>query len=177
MYTYNIHVKSGRREKKWKQHDSLVVLTSIHGILMMPLKSWFFLPSSLAASFVSDQPFLTWLLQLVATVLCVCVSHDVTLNVPDRFACFNAPLLVVSPVASLSPSSFRAYFLCRAGKEQTPKTCCVISSTMNGIFARHHPPMPVECECVLWSQFEVIMVWGPPPISWMNIKADYSLFV
>lgn len=91
----------------WNTDDALEILIFCHHLLQPP--------SSLISL------FLTWLLQLVATVLCVCVSHDVTLNVPDRFACFNAPLLVVSPVASLSPSSFRAYFLCRAGKEQTPK--------------------------------------------------------
>lgn len=149
---------------------------AIHSLFSHPyMEYWWcpwnpdFLPSSLAASFVSDQPFLTWLLQLVATVLCVCVSHDVTLNVPDRFACFNAPPRSLHH--RFVPTSF-------AGREESKhqKTCYVISSTMNGIFARHHPPMPVECECVLWSQFEVIMVWGPP-ISWMNIKADYSLFV
>lgn len=159
MYTYNIHLKSGRREKKWKQHDSLVVLTSIHGILMMPLKSWFFCHHLL------QPPSL----QLVATVLCVCVSHDVTLNVPDRFACFNAPLLVVSPVASLSPSSFRAYFLCREGREQTPKN--VLCYQFNNEW--HFCSSSSANACGMWVCF-VVSVWGDYGLGTTDIMDEHK---
>lgn len=149
---------------------------TIHSLFSHPyMEYWWcpwnpdFLPSSLAASFVSDQAFLTWLLQLVATVLCVCVSHDVTLNVPDRFACFNAPLLVVSPVASLSPSSFRAYFLCRAGKEQTPKN--VLCYQFNNEW--HFCSSSSANACGMWMCF-VVSVWGDYGLGTTDIMDEHK---